>query len=103
MPAALAEYLPQLSAAERAELFGSITAAAQYPPGDPVRAGVSGAYDAVMRRMVLAAVACAVAPLLLALRMPDWTLADKQHIVPDEGGGRRSRSRSLGAEAVLSP
>jgi uncharacterized protein with ACT and thioredoxin-like domain len=40
MPAALAKHLPFLSPSKRAELFGSITAAAEYPMGDPVRVGV---------------------------------------------------------------
>lgn len=40
MPTALEEYLPFVTPERRAELFGSITAAASYPMGDPVRTGV---------------------------------------------------------------
>jgi hypothetical protein len=95
MPAALAQTLPFLSAEKRAELFGSITAAAEYPMGDPVRTGVIEAYDAVMRRMILVAIVFAILPGMLALRLPDWYLADKQHTVEDETQhGRRGRSQS---------
>jgi hypothetical protein len=45
MPANLEKYLPWLSDEQRAELYGSITLAASYPLGDPVREGViSGAF-----------------------------------------------------------
>lgn len=40
MPDKLAQHLPQLSAAERATLFGSITTVTQYERGDPIREGV---------------------------------------------------------------
>jgi hypothetical protein len=40
MPSALAKHLDFVSASERAELFGSIAAAAAYPVGHPVREGV---------------------------------------------------------------
>jgi hypothetical protein len=40
MPANLEKYLPWLSDEQRAELYGSITLAASYPRGDPVRDGV---------------------------------------------------------------
>lgn len=40
MPRNLAKYLPQLSDAERATLYGSITSVATYPPGNTVREGV---------------------------------------------------------------
>lgn len=45
MPANLEKYLPWLSDEQRAELYGSITLAASYPRGDPVRDGViNGAF-----------------------------------------------------------
>lgn len=40
MPDNLAKNLPQLSAEQREELFGSITDVLTYPRGDPVREGV---------------------------------------------------------------
>ena len=40
MPSNLEKYLPQLTDAERAELYGSITSVTAYPRGDPVREGV---------------------------------------------------------------
>lgn len=40
MPEKLAKHLPQLSASERATLFGSITSVTQYPRGNPIREGV---------------------------------------------------------------
>lgn len=40
MPDNLAKNLPQLSAEQRAQLFGSITDVLEYPRGDPVREGV---------------------------------------------------------------
>jgi hypothetical protein len=95
MPGALAQNLPSLSVEKRAELFGSITAAAEYPMGDPIRTGVIQAYDAVMQKMVLAAIVFALLPGLLALRLPDWYLADKQHLVDDEVPHQARRSRSL--------
>jgi len=40
MPDNLAKYLPWLTDAERAELYGSITSVTASPRGDPVREGV---------------------------------------------------------------
>lgn len=40
MPDNLAKYLPWLTDAERAELYGSITSVTAFPRGDPVREGV---------------------------------------------------------------
>ena len=43
MPDKLAKYLPQMSAADRAALFGSITDVTKYPRGNPIREGtISG-------------------------------------------------------------
>lgn len=57
------------------------------------------AYDDVMRRMIMAAIVFAILPLLLAIRMPDWYLADKQTAVEEdeqsERAHRRGRSTSL--------
>lgn len=40
MPSNLEKYLPWLTDAERAELYGSITSVTASPRGDPVREGV---------------------------------------------------------------
>ena len=40
MPGYLAKFLPFLDEATRAKLFGSISLAAEYPSGDPIRTGV---------------------------------------------------------------
>lgn len=46
MPDNLEKYLPWLTDEQRAELYGSITLAASYPRGDPVREGViNGAFE----------------------------------------------------------
>jgi len=42
MPRRLELHLPFLTDEERAQLFGSIYAAAQYPRGNPIREGVIG-------------------------------------------------------------
>jgi len=81
MPANLEKYLPWLSDEQRAELYGSITLAASYPRGDPVREGVINAYGDTMKIMVIAATALSVVPIGLALTMPDWYLGDKQNAV----------------------
>ncbi|KAG1727559.1 major facilitator superfamily domain-containing protein [Suillus paluster] len=81
MPANLEKYLPWLSDEQRAELYGSITLAAGYPRGDPVREGVISAYDDTMKIMVIAATALSVIPILLALAMPNWYLGDKQNAI----------------------
>jgi hypothetical protein len=103
MPGRLARYLPALSADQRAQLFWSITAAAAYPRGDPIREGVIHgqsirtrtflsandpltmrymiAYDDVMKILTIAATVFAVVPFLLAFSMPDWYLGDQQNAV----------------------
>lgn len=49
MPTKLAKYLPELSADELAELYGSITEVMMYPIGDPTRQGVSyGAFISIL-------------------------------------------------------
>ncbi|KAG2338806.1 drug:h+ antiporter [Suillus weaverae] len=81
MPVNLEKYLPWLTDEQRAELYGSITLAASYPRGDPVREGVISAYDDTMKIMVTAATALSVVPVLLALAMPNWYLGDKQNAI----------------------
>ena len=45
MPKKLAKHLPQLSADDRAKLFGSISEVTEYPRGNPIREGViSGSF-----------------------------------------------------------
>ncbi|KAG2072951.1 MFS general substrate transporter [Suillus decipiens] len=81
MPVNLEKYLPWLSDEQRAELYGSITLAASYPPGDPVREGVINAYDDTMKIMVTAATVLSIVPILLALAMPNWYLGDRQNAI----------------------
>ncbi|KAG1768050.1 MFS general substrate transporter [Suillus placidus] len=81
MPVNLEKYLPWLTDEQRAELYGSITLAASYPRGDPVREGVINAYDDTMKIMVTAATALSVVPVLLALAMPNWYLGDQQNAI----------------------
>ncbi|KAJ6630603.1 drug:h+ antiporter [Mycena sp. CBHHK59/15] len=81
MPARLAQHLPSLSQHERDVLFGSITAAASKPRGDPVREGVISAYGDVMKTMVIFATVVSVLPILVALTMPNWYLGDLQNAV----------------------
>ncbi|KAG1854483.1 major facilitator superfamily domain-containing protein [Suillus subalutaceus] len=77
----LEKYLPWLTDEKRAELFGSITLAASYPLGDPVREGVISAYDDTMKIMVTTATVLSVIPVLLALAMPNWYLGDRQNAI----------------------
>ncbi|KAG2753577.1 MFS general substrate transporter [Suillus brevipes Sb2] len=81
MPGNLEKYLPWLSDEQRAELYGSITLAASYPRGDPVREGVINAYDDTMKIMVTVATVLSVVPVLLALAMPNWYLGDRQNAI----------------------
>jgi MFS family permease len=81
MPENLAKYLPWLTDEQRAELYGSITLAASYPRGDPVREGVINAYDDTMKIMVTVATVLSVVPVLLALAMPNWYLGDRQNAI----------------------
>ncbi|KAG9310268.1 MFS general substrate transporter [Chiua virens] len=81
MPGNLAKYLPWLSDAERAELYGSITSVTSVPRGDPVREGVILAYDDTMKVMIWCAVGLSVVPVLCAFGMPDMFLGDKQNAV----------------------
>ncbi|KAH7884054.1 major facilitator superfamily domain-containing protein [Phlebopus sp. FC_14] len=83
MPANLEKYLPWLTDAQRAELYGSITSVTSSPRGDPVRKGVIQAYEATMIIMVACAIALSVIPVLLALGMPNWYLGDKQNAVDE--------------------
>ncbi|EMD31052.1 hypothetical protein CERSUDRAFT_163556 [Gelatoporia subvermispora B] len=81
MPDKLAKYLPDLTQAQRDELFGSITDVTALPRGDPTREGVISAYSDVMKTMVIAATVISIVPIILALFMPNWYLGDKQNAV----------------------
>ncbi|THH07782.1 hypothetical protein EW145_g3143 [Phellinidium pouzarii] len=83
MPGNLERNLPQLTAEQRATLFGSITDVLKYPRGDAIREGVIAAYDSTMKTMVIAATALSVVPIILALGMPNWYLGDTQNAVDD--------------------
>lgn len=95
MPSALERYLPDVPEKVREELFGSISEAAKYPFGDPIREGVIGAYDEVMKQMLAAAALVAVVPVLLAMAMPDYVLSDKRASVLAADEGEVSRRNSL--------
>ncbi|CAE6508217.1 unnamed protein product [Rhizoctonia solani] len=81
MPRQLEIHLPGVNATTRAELFGSITTIATYPPGDPIREGVIQAYDETMKVMLIAATVIAIIPPALALFMPNYFLGDTQNAV----------------------
>ncbi|KAJ7632776.1 drug:h+ antiporter [Roridomyces roridus] len=84
MPDKLAEHLPFLSQVERDILFGSITAAAGKPRGDPVREGVIAAYSDVMQTMVIVATVVNVLAVFVAFIMPNWQLGNVKTAVEDE-------------------
>ncbi|WVO19791.1 uncharacterized protein IAS62_001081 [Cryptococcus decagattii] len=67
MPKELAKHVPTTNATLLAELYGSITDIALYPPDDPIRLGAIAAYQNVMFRLVLGAVIVAIFP-------PIWCL-----------------------------
>ncbi|KAJ3529722.1 hypothetical protein NMY22_g8881 [Coprinellus aureogranulatus] len=106
MPDKLAQYLPFVDEATRAELFGSLYVVASEPRGSPIREGVilgtpsfspspiyfvdhnadsvfvyHAAYDDVMKVMCIAATAFAVPPLIMAFFMPNWYLGEGQNAV----------------------
>lgn len=53
MPDNLARFLPFLDEATRAELFGSISLATEYPLGDPIRKGVIQGEQELSRSMAV--------------------------------------------------
>ncbi|KAF5368687.1 hypothetical protein D9615_010309 [Tricholomella constricta] len=81
MPARLERYLPFVSEADRADLFGSISIVVKYERGTPIREGVIQAYDDVMKVMTIVATVIAVVPFLLSFLMPNWYLGDTQNAV----------------------
>ncbi|RXW16248.1 hypothetical protein EST38_g9606 [Candolleomyces aberdarensis] len=85
MPKQLAEHLPFVDAATRAELFGSLYVVAAQPRGSPIREGVILAYDEVMKWLCVAATIFAIPPLLISLFMPNWYLGDTQNAVEGVG------------------
>ncbi|KAI0337328.1 drug:h+ antiporter [Trametopsis cervina] len=83
MPKNLAKFLPQLTAEQRATLFGSLTDVTTYPRGDPIREGVIDAYSETMKVLCIVATCLSVLPLLFSLGMPDWFLGDAQNAVDE--------------------
>ncbi|KAF4609696.1 hypothetical protein D9613_012060 [Agrocybe pediades] len=81
MPQKLALHLPFIDEETRAALYGSLTSILLLERDDPIRQGVTAAYDDVMKIMTIAATAFAVVPLILALFMPNWYLGDQQNAV----------------------
>ncbi|GAA5937910.1 uncharacterized protein JCM15063_005410 [Sporobolomyces koalae] len=65
-------------------IFGSITTAASYPKGSPIYEGVIGAYDYVMKILLIAATAIAVIPPLLALGIHNIQLTKAHNAVEGE-------------------
>ncbi|KAI9572565.1 MFS general substrate transporter [Boletus coccyginus] len=89
-------YLPWLTDAERAELYGGITSVTAFPRGDPVREGViQGGHLAEFRGD--GATGLSVIPVLCAFGMRDWHLGDKQNAVDSADlTGRVSTGREDG-------
>jgi hypothetical protein len=103
MPEQLDIHLPFLNATERAEIFGSITIAAEQPLDSPIRQGViagtsplphprpilssndTPAYSETMKVMLIAATVLSVIPPLAAFLMPDYYLGDQQNAVDQAG------------------
>ncbi|ORX34245.1 major facilitator superfamily domain-containing protein [Kockovaella imperatae] len=67
MPNELRRYVPTDDERLLKELFGSITDIAKYPRDDPIRLGAIAAYQAVMYKLVLAAVIVAIIPPIFCL------------------------------------
>ncbi|KAF7791097.1 hypothetical protein EIP86_002058 [Pleurotus ostreatoroseus] len=72
-----------MSSDQIAELYGSITQVMMYPTGDPVREGVSNAYDDVMKIICIIATCISVLPLICNLFLKDYFLGDKQNAVDE--------------------
>ncbi|KAH0838678.1 major facilitator superfamily domain-containing protein [Lanmaoa asiatica] len=128
MPGNLEKYLPWLTDAQRAELYGSITSVTAFPRGDPVREGViqggclffsrsrtrfedclnkltdpsNLAYDDTMKVMILFAIGLSIPPVLCALGMPDWHLGDQQNAVDSTDlTGRVSTGQEDGGDGIV--
>ncbi|GAA6013856.1 hypothetical protein JCM11491_000447 [Sporobolomyces phaffii] len=65
-------------------IYGSITTAASYPKGSPIYEGVIGAYDEVMKILLIAATCIAVVPPLLALGINNILLTKAHNAVEGE-------------------
>lgn len=85
MPKALTKHLSGLlSQTEIDAIFGSITTAATYPQGSPVREGVIKAYTHVMLLELIPATCLAVIPLAAAFFTKRVYFSDRQNEVEDE-------------------
>ncbi|GAA5823732.1 hypothetical protein JCM5353_008574 [Sporobolomyces roseus] len=78
-------------------IYGSITTAASYPKGSPVYEGVIGAYDEVMKILLIAATVIAVFPPLFALGINNILLTKAHNAVE----GEDVAGRTLDDESVV--
>ncbi|GAA5883462.1 hypothetical protein JCM16303_003809 [Sporobolomyces ruberrimus] len=77
-------------------IYGSITTAASYPKGSPIYEGVIGAYDQVMKILLIAATVIAVVPPLLALGINNILLTKAHNAVEGEDvAGRQIDDESV--------
>ncbi|GAA5908451.1 uncharacterized protein JCM6883_005550 [Sporobolomyces salmoneus] len=85
LPGELNSRLTGLLPAENITLiYGSITMAASYPKDSPIYEGVIGAYDEVMKILLIAATCIAVIPPLLALGINNILLTKAHNAVEGE-------------------
>ncbi|GAA6059139.1 hypothetical protein JCM10212_003886 [Sporobolomyces blumeae] len=85
MPTELAKRLTGLlPEANITLIYGSITTAASYPKGSPIYEGVIGAYDEVMKTLLIAATCIAVLPPLLAIGINNIYLTKAHNAVEGE-------------------
>lgn len=75
----------ELTQAEITGIFQSITTAATYPMGSPIRQGVIGAYTYVMKLILIPATVLAIIPIIASLFMKNVYLGETQNAVEDVG------------------
>lgn len=85
-------HVPTTNSTLLSQLYGSITDIATYPPEDPIRLGAIAAYQAVMYKLVLGAVAVAIIPPVVCLVWTkDVKLGSAGSGSPTVGGGAGRR------------
>ncbi len=83
LPARLAEYLPDLSAADRASIVSGLYV--NPPLGTPIRNGINRAWSDLMHNLLLIAIVAAVIPIILTLFLTDRPLPKhEQNAVGDK-------------------
>ncbi|TYJ53067.1 hypothetical protein B9479_006299 [Cryptococcus floricola] len=85
MPDELARQLPDVAAATRTKLYGSITAITKYSFDDPVRQGCIRAYAVVNGHIAITALCLATIPLIATFYMPNFYLGKQQNAVTGTG------------------